>query len=321
MRGHALSFVVDALLEIAAGKSSQMACSKFSHETLLETLNFCSRDNLERLAIASHKLNQLTLRHFPSNPYRVFDELDISYGNSDKFYSLRHHSASLDSKPWDSNRSRYSFIEIQPYLGPTVRVENVSILIEEENNGDRILILTHEMESLSHLWYGARLNLDARGVRPFGNELTPLISPILHSRTIFQFRELYMHDCEFNPRHYPLLYSLKVIGFIYARPFANGYNLLNFLHKPGDKPIVVLGFARQFSPLMDLISEAFSRATSPCSFKIVFTYIGTSDFNEIEFSKTNICQEILEYKRGLPDGYHIDRLQNGNNYTLQRFNI
>ncbi|KAI1694704.1 hypothetical protein Ddc_21879 [Ditylenchus destructor] len=161
-----------------------------------DVLCYLNRDQLERFSIVCRPLKNFIDRYFHSKPYRIFDCLRIRGGS----YALIHNNVR-----WYPNRNDYSvqqfltgqlrhgvhsvkyysFAEMRPYLGPTVRIKLTTIYI----SGDSTYIPEQikEMESIAYLWRDGVIyienarNDDSR----IGAEDFPLI---LNSPTILQCR-------------------------------------------------------------------------------------------------------------------------------------
>ncbi|KAI1698642.1 hypothetical protein Ddc_18991 [Ditylenchus destructor] len=313
-----------------------MSCSKplpFNFDVLY----YLNRDQLERFSIVCRPLKNFIERYFHSKPYRVFDELEIrggSYALNINFvqwhpnrddYSVQQfldgQKCSIDN-PLNSYEY-YSFAEMRPYLGPTVRIKEAVIYVA----GDSIYNPEHiaEMESIAYLWRDGTIyiwhahenarNDDSR----ISAEDFPLI---LNSPTILQCRILEMEHAHFSFKDYKVLYTVRVIDVDYDDDEIDPNSWLQFLEQPGVKPVVVLRDVRRESVdnVLGCILKAFSSAVSPNAFKVVFAEI---DEELTEFRETNKTSgEILELKKGLPvECQEEDMHEYKNDCTLERSGI
>ncbi|KAI1690457.1 hypothetical protein Ddc_24930 [Ditylenchus destructor] len=290
-----------------------MSCSKPLPPFTFDLLCYLNRDQLERFSIVCRPLKNIIERYFGSKPYRLFDRMEIRRG----LYALFHNGAqwhpdredysvqqflagqkcSIDN-PWNSHEY-YSFAELRPYLGPTVRINWTILYLAEDDtyNPEHVT----EMESMTHLWRDGEISIrndDSHSDQTRAEDF----QLILNSPTILQCRVLYMKDAQFSLKDYEVFYTVNVIVINYfCRDVANDY-WPDFLEQPGVKPVVVLSYfsRRNIENLLDRLSKAFSSAVLPNAFKIVF---GQSSFDEplIEFREENkTSAEILELKKGIP---------------------
>ncbi|KAI1692579.1 hypothetical protein Ddc_23531 [Ditylenchus destructor] len=297
-----------------------MSCSKPLPPFVCDSLYYLNRDQLERFTIVCRPLKNFIERYFHSKPYRIFDNLFIRRGlylfhykgvywhpNRDG-YSVQQFLAgqkcSIDeSEIGDANF--YSFAKMRPYLGSTVRITHLQILVDRDftYNSEHIV----EMESITHLWRDAdvyissvRSNLERLGAKDF--------QPILNSPTILQCRNLSMGNAYFSFKDYQVLYTVKYLKY-------------DFLEQPGVKPVVSLGRFGFYSfghevivNLLDRLSKAFSSAVVPNAFKMKFT----QEMPLTEFRETNKTSgEKLELKKGRP----IEYAKKYDCYTLERSTI
>ncbi|KAI1692739.1 hypothetical protein DdX_21091 [Ditylenchus destructor] len=202
---------------------------------LLRSLN---RDQLERFAIVCRPLKNLIERYFHSKPYRVFDRLVIRGGS----YALLHNSVQWHPHRGDYSVQQflagqrryvtstyYSFAEMRPYLGPSVRINWTIIFVDSTYNSEHIA----EMESIAYLWRDG--NIQIQYVRD-NRIITKDFLLILNSPTILQCRTLYMHAPHFSFKDYNVLYTVQVIRFTYG----DATHFEQFLERPGVKPVVFL---------------------------------------------------------------------------------
>ncbi|KAI1702256.1 hypothetical protein DdX_15595 [Ditylenchus destructor] len=190
----------------------------------------------------------------------------------------------------------YSFAEMRPYLGPTVRINEMDIGVAVST-----FIPQHvtEMESIAYLWrdgwiaiWNAQNDNSLVGTQDF-----PLI---LTSPTILQCPLLIMNNPNFSFKDSKVLYSVDVIDINYGYDDVDLMHWVEFFEQPGCKPIVIMSdFPRQsIDNVLDRLSKAFSSAILPNTFKLVFVYF---DQPLIEFCETNKTSgETLELKRGAP---------------------
>ncbi|KAI1695396.1 hypothetical protein Ddc_21254 [Ditylenchus destructor] len=232
-----------------------MSNSKHVPSFTLDVLCYLNRDQLERFSIACRHIKNFVERYFRSKPYRIFDRLQI-FGGS---YALVHNRVQ-----WHPNRDDYSvqqflarqkcsideskhyfdlfvdplyysFAEMRPYLGPTVRMDwtGINIFGDGTYNPERI----KEMESIAYLSRNAiNIYRDNTFDRRNGDADFQLI---LDSPTILQCRELVMDGVHFSLKRYKVLYT---VDFIFIK-FSNGEIELNywleFLEQPEAKPVFV----------------------------------------------------------------------------------
>ncbi|KAI1698909.1 hypothetical protein DdX_17630 [Ditylenchus destructor] len=296
-----------------------------------DLLCYLNRDQLERFSIVERPLKNLIERYFHSKPYRVFDQLEIrggSYGlvqdnvrwcpNRDD-YSVQQF---LAREIYNGNaRTYFSFTEMRPYLGPTVRIKQTIIDAAEDStfNPEHI----PQMESIAHLWRDHKIfiwNSKSDGCRIVAQDFLP----ILNSPTILQCRTLHLNNALFPFKDYKVLYTVKIIE---TRHYDEDDTDLwlqywqEFLEQPVAKPIVVFPFLRieNTENLIDRLSKTFSSAVSPNAFKIVLV-----QDNEplTEFRGTNIASgEILELKKGIPTEYQDEQFSVYDSYTLERYSV
>ncbi|KAI1710438.1 hypothetical protein Ddc_13445 [Ditylenchus destructor] len=306
-----------------------MSCSKPLPPFVCDSLYYLNRDQLEHFSIVCRPLKNFIDRYFHSKPYRVFDNLSISAGT----YSLRHNNVL-----WHPNRDDYSaqqflgiqlvkrynpvvkyysFDEMRPYLGQTVRIKKTWIYLDDGTtyNPEHI----EQMESIAHLWCDRRIDVWKRdsGILCVLNDF----QLILDSPTILQCRHLFMMRAHFSFKDYKVLYNAKIIENYYGNEETDPDYWAQFLEQPGVKPLVVLRYLHRESinTLIDHLSKAFSSAVSPNAFKIVFANY-RKDLTE--FRKTNETSgEKLELKKGLPTEYQNEYLDGYFNYTLERSSI
>ncbi|KAI1694965.1 hypothetical protein Ddc_21614 [Ditylenchus destructor] len=339
------SDVISAGLSMLSSTSlpDQTVCSKFSQDTLCEVLTFCSRIELEYFSIASRSLNCLIAKNFPSKPYLVVDKLIICPQGNDNSYCLEHSERqwhpnknrcylqhlSVSNKTSHKDRIYYSLAQTRPYLGPSVRVKSTCLYVKNETIISPTLVT--EMESLSHIWRDQTLVM-LPSVGYLTDAMFQKLQPILNSRNISQFGELRLIDVDFPLVDYPVLNSLNVLELYDVEQRNNDSitsfyeNILHFLEKPGAKPLVVLNGIhnrnKDHSPLIHLISQAFSRATSPCEFGLVLLRNKNSVTYLTEFRETNnISGEVLKLEKGLPAECNQRYSRQYVCYTLQRCRI
>ncbi|KAI1701560.1 hypothetical protein DdX_16035 [Ditylenchus destructor] len=219
----------------------------------------------------------------------------------------------------------YSFAEMRPYLGPTVRIKQMRLYPESTYSPGHI----EEMESIAYLWREGDITIfkDTCAERIIVAEDFQLI---LNSPMILQCRELYTANAQFSFKDYKVLYSVKVIIIFYDEQENIDFNYWpQFLEQPGVKPIVVFRWLEPESvdDVLGHLSKAFSSAVSPNAFKIVFAEIEDESDEEIdepltEFRKTNNTSgEILELKKGVPLECQSQWFTEENCFTLERSSI
>ncbi|KAI1708983.1 hypothetical protein Ddc_14068 [Ditylenchus destructor] len=301
-----------------------MSCSKPLPPFVCDSLYYLNRNQLERFSIVCRPLKNFIDRYLHSKPYRVFDELWIRGGS----YALIHNNVQ-----WHPNRDDYSvqqflagevlhpreefysFAEMRPYLGQTVRIDETWIDVGTAYNPVHI----EEMESIAHLWCNGSVHINV------WNGCTRIVADdfqlILDSPTILQCRHLSMIRAHFSFKDYKVLYNPKIIENYYLNAKTDPDYWPQFLEQPGVKPLVVLrGLHREsINTVIDHLSKTFSSAVSPNAFKIVFA---ENRKPLTEFQKTNETSgEKLELKKGLPTEYQDEYLNGYFNYTLERSSI
>ncbi|KAI1696679.1 hypothetical protein DdX_18923 [Ditylenchus destructor] len=294
-----------------------MSCSKPLPPFTYDLLCYLNRDQLERFSIICRPLKNIIDRYFHSKPYRIFDFLHIRGG-----------SYALDGKTCSINipfrgYSYYSFAEMRPYLGPTVRIKTTYIYVAEGStfNPEHI----EQMESIAYLWRDGDIDfqhansLDNQIVVKAECELSKLSELILNSPTILKCRELHMNNVHFSFKDYKVLYSVNCIEMFYWDGKEIDTNSwLQFLEQPGVKPVVALHY-EDIENLLDRLSKDFCSAVSPNAFKILFCHRNgpLTEFREVN----NISGEKLELKKGIPAEWQKKYLKKFNNFTLERSSI
>ncbi|KAI1691845.1 hypothetical protein DdX_21605 [Ditylenchus destructor] len=226
-----------------------MSNSKPVSPFVFDVLCYLNRDQLERFSIVCRSLKNIIERYFHSKPNRNFDELIIHGGR----YALFHNGVQ-----WHPNRDDYSaqqfldgqssritcatgikyysFAEMHPYLGTSIRVKKIYIHV-----APTVYSPVHiaEMESISYLWQDGNIfirHADKIVKRIVAEDFLP----ILNSPTILQCRNLVMINANFSFKDYKMLYSVKVIEFKYIARDIDPKHWLDFLEQPGVKPVVAL---------------------------------------------------------------------------------
>ncbi|KAI1698126.1 hypothetical protein Ddc_19286 [Ditylenchus destructor] len=323
-----------------------MSCSKPLPPFTFEVLCYLNRDQLERFLNRLSTSQELHRAIFSLKTVPNFR----SIGNSWRivcFVSQRHPQCGRtamasqpkrlqrsaifgihlreNGKAWDlAKRVYYSFTEMRPYLGPTVRTKKTRITIDKDftYNSEHIA----EMESIAYLWRDGEIQID----NDDGPTVAEDILPILNSPTILQCRVLDMYNAHFSFKDCKILFTVKIIETCYYSEFEIDLIFwFEFLEQPGVKPVVVLNQIHRSSidSLLERLYKVFSSAVSPNAFKIVFTiYPFGFRGNEplTKFRETNRTSgEILELKEGLstdyPNEWFDDELfHNELLYTLER---
>ncbi|KAI1710949.1 hypothetical protein Ddc_13147 [Ditylenchus destructor] len=317
-----------------------MSCSKPSPPFNFDVLYYLNRDQLERFSIVCRPMKNFVEKYFQSKPYRVFDDLWIRGGKC----ALRHNFVQwrpnredysvqqfLDTQKCSIDESKdkygiyayYSFAEMRPYLSPTVRIKNTVLFTA----GDSFYSPEHiaEIESMTHLWRDGSICIltdgddSLKGAEGF--------QPFLDSPTILKCARLELPKPNFPYKDYKVLYSAKVIESCYGDEENSPINpdyWPEFLEQPGIKPIVVFQFFGRgnIDCLLDRLKEAFSSATLPNAFRIVFLLMYYDD-PLIVFQATNETSgEKLELKKGHPVEYEVqDEEDEDQYYTLERSSI
>ncbi|KAI1697035.1 zinc-finger double domain-containing protein [Ditylenchus destructor] len=276
---------------------------------VFDFLHYLSRNELERLSIVCRPLKNLINRYFGAKPYRIFDRLYINEGS----YALYHKDVQWHPNQDDysvqqflarqecsiGNRG-YSFAEMRPYLGPSVRINWTYINVA----GDVTYNSQHvaEMESISYLWRDGKIRI--WNTRNYNRIVAEHFQPVLNSPTILQCQYLTMDNAHFSFKDYNILYSVKVIEINYANAEIDPNYWSQFLEQPGVKPLVIL---RQLHPdsvvgMLERLYKDFSSAISPNAYKIVFAQIGRLLIKSIveSFKKVNTFsepdEELIEFQ-------------------------
>ncbi|KAI1710930.1 hypothetical protein Ddc_13192 [Ditylenchus destructor] len=231
-----------------------MSCSKPLPPFTFDVLCYLSRDQLEQFTIVCRPMKYFIDRYFHSKPYRVFDELYIRGGS----YDLRHNLVQLHPNDYHLNvqqflarkkckhyackryrRAYYSFAEMSPYFGPSVRIQWTTIYV----GGDSSYYSNHiaEMESVSYLWRDHKITI--WNVEKYGKTRPEVFQSILNSRTILQCQELNMGNAYFPFKYYKVLYTMNVIEIRHHENEIDDQNYWQqFLEQPGVKPLVVFRY-------------------------------------------------------------------------------
>ncbi|KAI1691931.1 hypothetical protein Ddc_23943 [Ditylenchus destructor] len=319
-----------------------MSYSKPLPPFVFDSLYYLNRNQLECFSIVCRQLKNFIERYLHTKPYRVFDQLWIRGGS----YALVHNNVrwhpnrddysvqqflagkelqdpTIRDDYYDHHVEYYSFAEMRPYLGQTVRIEKTWIRLDRINWICEDVDITYnpehikEMESISHVWCDRKICVWNGG----GEIVADDIQLILDSPTILQCQLLYMSRAHFSFKDYKVLYNAKIIENNYYDDKTDPDYWPQFLEQPGVKPLVVLRdlHRESINTVVDHLSKAFSSAVSPNAFKIVFANY-RKDLTE--FRKTNETSgEKLELKKGLPIEYENERLDRYCNYTLERSSI
>ncbi|KAI1710452.1 hypothetical protein Ddc_13397 [Ditylenchus destructor] len=238
-----------------------MSCSKPLFN--FDVLRYLNRDQLERFSIVCRPLKNFIERYFHSKPYRLFDRLQIRGGS----YALFHHYGStvmrwhpnqvdynaqrfLDGEECsiDANNTTtyYSFGEMRPYLGLTVRITEATIYVAASIYSPEHIA---EMESIAYLWREGWISilhrhLDFSGIDDsrIGTEDFPLL---LNSPIILQCHLLFLYNPHYSLKDNKVLYAVNIIDVTYTFEDIDPNYWQEFLEQPGAKPVVVFaGFPR-----------------------------------------------------------------------------
>ncbi|KAI1704206.1 hypothetical protein Ddc_16244 [Ditylenchus destructor] len=293
-----------------------MSCSKPLPPFIFDVLYYLNRGQLERFSIVCRPLKNFIERYFRAKPYRVFSSLRINRG----LYALSHNHVPQSSII--INRAYYSFAEMSPYLGQTVRVKEMTINLLDSYTFNPKHIA--EMESISYLWRDGEICIcNERSHQTGAQDL----QPILNSPTILQCRLLKMCNPYFLCKDYKVLYTVKIIEIDYNEEDIYPSCWLEFFEQPGAKPVVVFRklYRDSIDSLLDHLSKAFLSSASPSAYKIVFVQplfnFRWDDVDPLtEFRETNKTSgEILELKKGGPAEIKRECLVHNN--TLERSRI
>ncbi|KAI1692606.1 hypothetical protein DdX_21160 [Ditylenchus destructor] len=194
-----------------------MSCSKPVPQFLFDSLYYLNRDQLDRVSIVCRPLKNFVERCFGSKPYRIFDRLRICKGS----YALIHNNVQWYPNQEDYTVQQffagekckyYTFAEMRPYLGLTVRIKEMDIVVAASTYIPQHIT---EMESIAHLWRDGWITIcNARNVDSLvGTQDSPLI---LNSPTILQCHLLIMNNPHFSFKDYKVMYSVDVIDINYG---------------------------------------------------------------------------------------------------------
>ncbi|KAI1691013.1 hypothetical protein DdX_22157 [Ditylenchus destructor] len=285
---------------------------------VVEVLCYLNRNQLERFSIIWRSLMNLIDRYFQSKPYRVFDKLSIRGAIRCISYTLFHKDVQwhpnredysvqqfLDGQECNIEDAYYSFAEMRPYLGPTVRVNTAGIEAFGDFNYDREHIA--EMESISYLWRDGDVSMLECSDDP------DVLQPVLNSPTVLQCQKLRIafHGNEYYSfKDYKVLYSLTRMNVCYSRNKKIDPNTWpQFLEQPGVKPLVILQrlHPENINQILDQLSKAFSSAVSPNAYKIEFKNVGKplTVFREMNYRSREKLQ--LKKKYFFATDYTLER--------------
>ncbi|KAI1698641.1 hypothetical protein Ddc_18990 [Ditylenchus destructor] len=256
-----------------------MSNSKHLPPFTFDVLCCLNRDQLERCSIVSRLLKNIIQRYFHSKPYRVFCELKIRGGS----YALVH-----KSEQWHPNRDGYSaqqflageifsidkskrssddftfytFAEMRPYLGLTVRIDSVDISVAGQSDYSTKHIT--EMESIAYLWRDGKISIANADELHIQYQLSNRLRAedfqlILNSPTILQCQTLHMGNAHFSYKDYKVLYTVNVICFDYADEKIDPDCWPQFLEQRGVKPVIVLRqiHHENVDSVLDRLTEGF----------------------------------------------------------------
>ncbi|KAI1712888.1 hypothetical protein Ddc_12232 [Ditylenchus destructor] len=308
-----------------------MSCSKFSTYAYLDLLHFFDRDQLERISITCRLLNRLVERGLQSKSLRVFDKLEIRpspkgksfqtlltnafcIGSLGAFYRLRHNGVQLYPKSGvavqqflagenteNSNPVSYSFVEISPYLGPTVRFKETEIKVR--NYCPYTSEAANELESLTHLWRDRVITIKPMEMQVIFAES---IRHILDSPTILKCKQLEIEDPDLPLSNYPVLYSADVFHVFCNRILKpENWKFFEGSRADGGKPLFFLTLWINHSDVEPVVItnykyQVFPQADSPCAFKMVVKLRLVGELLPFSIQNTS-TQEVLELKEDYSD--------------------
>ncbi|KAI1696135.1 hypothetical protein DdX_19200 [Ditylenchus destructor] len=311
-----------------------MSCSKFLSHSALDVLCYLNRDEMERCHIVCRLLKHFVEGYFHSKPYRIFDWLHVSGGrymlrhkglywypyrddyNIVLFLEKREHLSTgyvkgrkrqrLTHLPFD-----YSFAEMSPYLGPTVRINEILLSINAGTTYPPAHIA--EMESIAYLWQNGKISLNNSGVND---------QPILKSPTILHCRQLKLMHTQFHMGEFSVFFTPKIL---HLRPtYLDVTYVLEFLGQIRIKPSVVLEFVGldRINTIIERLSKVFHSAVLPNAFTLILiqpVYQPLAIFNK----RNKNSGESLELKEGLPSALDNDfrKMPSWRYYTLQRMSV
>ncbi|KAI1702641.1 hypothetical protein Ddc_16967 [Ditylenchus destructor] len=182
-----------------------------------------------------------------------------------------------------------------------------------------------ELESLTHLWRDGKIIIRSNVIME--NIDANAFQLILNSPTILQCKHLYFAaQPNFPLRNHTVFYSVDIFQVILGGLPLDNEHWLNFFEgskADGSKPLIVLACRDdndQILELIDFIAQAFSRAVSPCAFKVVLNTLKWNGLGRpplTPFQKENhLTGEILEVRHDYSEEVPI-----WDPYTLERFSI
>ncbi|KAI1702200.1 hypothetical protein DdX_15615 [Ditylenchus destructor] len=236
-----------------------MSYSKPLPPFTFEVLCYLNRDQLERFSIVCHPLKNIIARYFRSKPYRVFDKLEIRGG----IYALQYNHVQ-----WHPNRedysvqqflagqrrnggsSYYSFAEMLPYLGTTVRISwtNIYVAGDITYNSEHI----EQMESIARLRRNGKIWI----YQKYGRLRAEDFQTILDSPTILQSRVLWIDNPHFSFKDYKILYTVNVIEIRHKNDkYIDLWQQYwqQFLDQPGIKPVVIIFLVAKSSTIYSIV--------------------------------------------------------------------
>ncbi|KAI1700405.1 hypothetical protein DdX_16741 [Ditylenchus destructor] len=220
---------------------------------ILDILQYCSRDELEKLAIVSRTLRNVVNRRFAEHPFRVFRHLLISpHPTSHLELALTHIGAPFipnlrniaDFKDPTKEVRRFYFPldQVAPFLTQSLRFTITSLVLKSDIRLTKRGIAA--LEGIVHLWSGRTLHISPILVMDHEN---PIFAQdcklILDSSTIIQrCEELGLTRIDMPFSEHPNLYAMKLIRFGAVPMKLSPRNLIAFIEgisRHQSQPIII----------------------------------------------------------------------------------
>ncbi|KAI1717237.1 GDA1/CD39 (nucleoside phosphatase) family domain-containing protein [Ditylenchus destructor] len=292
--------------------------------TLLNTLKFFNRDELEILSPSSRCVDRFINKAFTTGPLRLFDKLDIrtnhignlelSLWNGEAQWLLNNpHNVKLfknGTPPPDRMFEDVTYAplnKMSPFLGIAVRVKSTTISLSSGFNQLSVLAI----EKLSHIWTDRFLGVHVsyEDIQNSEENESPELRAekcklILNSIAIVKgCKQLCFSGLNLPFHEFPILYTQKIVKFaevlnIQSISPANLVEFIEGANKHRSKTTICV-FVSHFSQTryIDTIREVFAVAREPNPFKVFFLETATGESIFATFRDENmITHETLEMK-------------------------